>query len=59
MLLKAMQDNEKRMNATDSDKLFASKSKLNRIRKNIDRFNISEKPVKIVKKLIEEKFLPS
>lgn len=52
LLLKHLQDNEKRMNPVDADKLFASKSKLNLIRKNIERFNKSEKPVKIVKKLV-------
>jgi hypothetical protein len=52
LLLKNLQDNDRRMNQTDSDRLFASKFKLNIIRKNIDRFNKSEKPVKIVKKLV-------
>lgn len=58
LLLKHLQDNDRRMNQTDSDRLFASKAKLNLIRKNIERFNKTEKPVKIVKKLVEEGFLP-
>lgn len=41
------------MNQNDSDKLFSSKLKLNTIRKNIESFNKSEKPLKVVKKLMK------
>jgi hypothetical protein len=58
LLLKHLQDNERRMSQADADRLFASKAKLNLIRKNIERFNKSEKPLKVVKKLVEEGFLP-
>ncbi len=39
LLLKHLQDNDRRMNQVEADKLIASKAKLNKIRKNIDRFN--------------------
>lgn len=53
LLLKSVQDNEKRMNHADSDKLVAAKARLNLIRHNLDRFNKTEKPLKVVKKLIQ------
>jgi hypothetical protein len=39
LLLRKLQDNDRRMNQADSDRLIASKTKLNVIRKNIERFN--------------------
>lgn len=38
-LLKALQENDKKMNQVEADKLFASKLKLNLIRANIESFN--------------------
>lgn len=58
LLLKHLQDNERRMAPAETDRLVASKAKLNLVRRNIDRFNKSEKPLKVVKKLVEEGFLP-
>lgn len=53
LLLKSVQDNEKRMNHADSERHVAAKAKLNLIRYNLDRFNKTEKPLKVAKKLIQ------
>lgn len=57
-MLKALQDNDRRMNAADTQPLVIAKKSLNKIRANIEKFNKSEKPLKIIKKLIEEGFIP-
>ena len=41
------------MNHADSERHVAAKAKLNLIRYNLDRFNKTEKPLKVAKKLIQ------
>ena len=40
-MLKALQDNDRRMSAADTQPLVIAKKKLNKIRANIEKFNKS------------------
>lgn len=40
-MLKALQDNDRRMSAADKQPLVIAKKKLNKIRANIEKFNKS------------------
>lgn len=47
------------MSTPQAEKLITEKAKLNLTRNCIDRFNKTDRPLKITKKLIEEAFLPA
>ena len=51
-LLKYLQETDKKMPQPDAEKLVQQKNKLNYIRNNIEKFNNTEKPLKVTKKLI-------
>lgn len=57
-ILRHLQETDRRLPAGECERMVAEKGRLNVERGNIERFNRAEKPTKVVKKLVEEGFLP-